>query len=166
MAVEDLGPAERFVAGAIGEPGSRRFYLVVVASGVTHSMAAEKAQIEALATQGLQLLEVQAISADDDAVDAIIAAGMGIDDPGPEGERFRVGEIAIGMAESELLTISISSVDSDDAIRFVIAPEQFRAMAQVALDVVAAGRPTCQWCRLPMDPSGHECPARNGHHRP
>jgi hypothetical protein len=40
-------------------------------------------------------------------------------------------------------------------VSFVIAPEQFRAMAQVALEVVAQGRPLCQWCQLPMDPDGH-----------
>lgn len=78
---------------------------------------------------------------------------------------FRVGDISIGMSESELLTITVASAEDDDGIRFVIAPEQFRAMAQAGLDVVAAGRPTCRWCRLPMNPDGHECPARNGHHR-
>jgi uncharacterized repeat protein (TIGR03847 family) len=166
MEIEDLGPAERFVAGAIGRPGSRRFYLQVTAAGVTHVLAAEKEQIAALAGQGLEVLDARGISSDEAAVEAIIAAGLPVIDPGPEGERFRVGEMSIGMSESELLTVSITSIDEDDGIQFVIAPEQFRAMAQVALEVVAAGRPTCQWCRLPMDPDGHECPARNGHHRP
>ena len=165
MAVEDLGPAERFVAGAIGEPGSRRFYLEVTASGVTHVMLAEKQQIAALASQGLEVLDQRGISSDDAAVQALIDAGLQVIDPGVDGERFRVGEMSIGMAESELLTIAIDSVEGDDGVRFVIAPEQFQAMARVALDIVAAGRPTCRWCQLPMDPEGHECPAQNGHRR-
>ena len=27
--------------------------------------------------------------------------------------------------------------------------------------VVAAGRPPCRWCSLPIDPSGHACPRMN-----
>jgi uncharacterized repeat protein (TIGR03847 family) len=165
MAIEDLGPAELFVAGAIGEPGNRRFYLQVTASGVTHALLAEKQQVAALAEQGLQILDARGISSDETAVEAILSGGLEVIDPGQNGERFRVGDIAIGMSESELLTISVESAEGDDGIQFVIAPEQFRAMARFALDVVSAGRPTCQWCRLPMNPEGHECPARNGHHR-
>jgi uncharacterized repeat protein (TIGR03847 family) len=165
MAIEDLGPAERFVAGAIGEPGSRIFFLQVTAGGATHSLVAEKEQIAALATQGISVLDTNDINADPEAVDRIVEAGMDLADPGPEGGRFRVGEISLGMAESELLTVIIESTEDDDGVQFVIAPEQFMAMATVALQVVAAGRPSCPWCSLPMDPDGHACPARNGHNR-
>jgi uncharacterized repeat protein (TIGR03847 family) len=161
MAIEDLGPAERFAAGAVGRPGHRRFYLQVTAGGLQHSMLAEKAQIAALASQGLEILDEHAVSSDGQAVGRLIELGLDIADPGEEGERFRVGTISISMAPSELLTITIESIEEDDAVNFVIAPEQFRAMATVALQVVAAGRPTCPWCRLPMDPENHECPARN-----
>lgn len=166
MDVEDLGPAERIVAGAIGEPGSRRFFLQVTAGGEQVTMLAEKAQIAALATQGVAILDESGISSDEEAVDRLVAAGMFVEDPGFDGERFRVGEIAISLAQSELLTVTVESIDEDDAVTFVIAPEQFRAMARVAIEVVEAGRPTCPWCRLPMDPEGHACPARNGNHRP
>lgn len=165
MAVEDLGPAERFAAGAIGEPGKRRFYLELVAGGVTYALAAEKEQIAALASRGLEILDEHEISSDDEAVERLIAEGLPIEDPGEDGERFRVGDISISLSSAELLTVIIESAEGDDGVSFVIAPEQFRAMAIVALQVVASGRPTCPWCRLPMDPDGHECPARNGHHR-
>ncbi len=165
MAIDDLGPAERFVAGAIGEPGSRTFYLQVTAGGTTHALLAEKEQIAALASQGLEILDAGAIGADDDAVQRIIDAGLPVIDPGDDGARFRVGDISIGLTESELLTVVIEAAEGDDGVTFLIAPEQFRAMATVALEVVAAGRPTCQWCSLPMDPEGHLCPASNGHHR-
>jgi uncharacterized repeat protein (TIGR03847 family) len=161
MEIEELGPAERFTAGAIGSPGDRRFYLQVVAAGTAHSLLAEKAQIAALGSQGLEILEEHEISSDDAAVDRLVAEGLEVEDPGFGGERFRVGTISIAMAPSELLTVTVESIEEDDAVTFVIAPEQFRAMAMVALEVVAAGRPTCPWCRLPMDPEQHECPARN-----
>lgn len=158
--VEDLGPAERFTAGAVGAPGRRTFYLAVRAGGRTLTFLTEKAQVEALAVEGSDILDRHGITADEEAVDALLATGVGIDlDDGEE--RFRVGEIAVSVAPSELITLILTSVEEDDAVSFVIVPEQFRAMAEVALDVVAAGRPTCRWCRLPMDPDGHECPARN-----
>jgi uncharacterized repeat protein (TIGR03847 family) len=161
MEIDDLGPAERFAAGAVGNPGERRFYLEVVADGTAHSLLAEKQQIAALAARGLEILDEHEISSDGSAVDRLVDVGLPISDPGDGNERFRVGTISIAMAPSELLTVTIESVEEDDAVTFVIAPEQFQAMATVALDVVAAGRPMCPWCRLPMDPENHECPARN-----
>jgi uncharacterized repeat protein (TIGR03847 family) len=161
MALDELGPAERFVAGAVGVPGRRRFFLQVVAGGAVHSLLAEKEQIAALASQGLEILDEHDISSDEEAVKRLIGKGLDLIDPGEDGARFRVGTISIAMAPSELLTITIESVDESDSVNFVIAPEQFRAMATVALQVVSAGRPTCPWCRLPMDPENHECPARN-----
>ncbi|MDX1449462.1 MAG: DUF3090 family protein [Acidimicrobiia bacterium] len=165
MAVEDLGPAERIVAGAVGEPGQRRFYLQVHTGGRVTTLLAEKQQMAALAEQGLRILAAREISSDQAVVDRIVADGLEVIDPGEDNERFRVGEISIALGGAELLTVEIASVEEDDAVSFVISPEQFRAMAQVALDVVAAGRPLCEWCQLPMDPEGHACPARNGHHR-
>lgn len=161
MDIENLGPAELFAAGAIGTPGERRFYLQVIAGGTAHSLLAEKQQIAALATQGLEILDEHEISSDDVAVDRLVDRGLDIADPGEGNERFRVGTISIAMAPSELLTVTIESIEANDALTFVIAPEQFKAMATVALHVVAAGRPMCPWCRLPMDPDNHECPARN-----
>ena len=165
MAVEDLGPAERIVAGAVGEPGNRRFYLQIVAGGVATSLLAEKQQVAALAEQGLAILIERNIGAEEEAVAHLLSDGLPIEDPGEGNERFRVGDISISLGGSELLTVEITSVDDADGVTFVIAPEQFRAMAQVALEVVRRGRPLCPWCQLPMDPDGHACPARNGHHR-
>lgn len=165
MAVEDLGPAERIVGGAVGEPGRRRFYLQIHTGGRVTSLLAEKQQVAALAEQGLAILAERGVSSEQEAVDRLVAADIGVEDPGEDNERFRIGDIAISLGAAELLTIEITSIDDTDAVTFVIAPEQFRAMAQVALEVVAQGRPLCPWCQLPMDPTGHRCPARNGHHR-
>jgi uncharacterized repeat protein (TIGR03847 family) len=165
MAVDDLGPAERIVAGAVGEPGQRRFYLQIVAGGKPISLLAEKLQVAALAEQGLVILAERGINAEQETVERLIAEGLPVDDPGEGNERFRVGDISISLGGSELLTVEVSSIDETDGVSFVIAPEQFQAMAQVALEVVQQGRPLCQWCQLPMDPDEHKCPARNGHHR-
>jgi uncharacterized repeat protein (TIGR03847 family) len=38
---------------------------------------------------------------------------------------------------------------------------QAAAFCDRAEQVVAAGRPNCQWCDLPIDPDGHPCPRMN-----
>ena len=162
MAIDDLGPAERFAAGAIGEPGSRRFFLVATVDGVDHAVLAEKAQVAALAARGVEILLDNEVDSDDGAVERLVEAGLEFDDPG-DG-RFRAGDITLGLTPAQLIIVTIEDAESEQGMRFMISPEQFRAMARVALQVVAAGRPMCRWCNLPMNPEGHECPARNGHH--
>ncbi|HVR33786.1 MAG TPA: DUF3090 family protein [Acidimicrobiia bacterium] len=165
MAVEELGPAERIVAGAVGEPGQRRFYFQILSGGRPTTLLAEKTQVAALAEQGLAILAERGVSSEREAVDRLVADGLPIEDPGEGNERFRVGEISISLGGSELLMIEIVSIDENDGVSFVIAPEQFQAMAHIALEVVQRGRPLCEWCQLPMNPDGHQCPSRNGHHR-
>lgn len=159
--MRDLGPAEEFVAGALGEPGERHFYLQVTAAGETVWLHAEKQQVAALAAQCLTLL-----AATDLSPDATAVAGLRgeLELRPPTEVLFMVGGIQIAVLESDLLAVVITSPEADDSLRFVVAPEQAQAMAESALEVVAAGRPICPRCQLPEDPAGHRCPAANGHH--
>jgi uncharacterized repeat protein (TIGR03847 family) len=52
----------------------------------------------------------------------------------------------------------------EDSVRLMLRRDQARMFVLHALAVVGEGRPICQLCGLPMDPSGHLCPASNGHH--
>lgn len=162
MALDDLGPADRFAAGAIGEPGSRRFFLEVTAGETIHSFPCEKSQVAELASQGLQLLLLAGLEPNPDTVYHLMASGLQITDP--DAPRFPIGSIGVAVDASELLSITFGSVDEDESATFVVSPEQFRAMALVAVEVVAAGRPICPRCQLPEDPEGHRCPSVNGHH--
>lgn len=162
MAVEDLGPAERLAAGAIGQPGQRRFFLEVTAGGRIHSFPCEKAQVAELAQQGLQLLTLAGLESDEEAVQRLVVSRLPIIDP--EQPEFRIGTIGVAVHQSEFLSITLSSTDDEDSATFVVTPEQFRAMALIAVEVVAAGRPICPRCGLPEDPEGHRCPSVNGHH--
>jgi hypothetical protein len=164
MELEELGPAERFAAGAIGEPGQRRFYLSVTAGGVTHTFPCEKGQVGELARQGLQVLIAAELSPDQEAVDRLVTGGLEVEEP--EEPRFRIGSIGMGVSGNGLLTLTLGSVDEDSSVSFVVSAEQFQAMAVVAIAVVAAGRPICPRCGLPEDPTGHDCPWVNGHHPP
>jgi uncharacterized repeat protein (TIGR03847 family) len=162
MAVEDLGPAERLAAGAIGQPGQRRFFLEVTAGGKVHSFPCEKSQVAELAQQGLQLLTVASLEPDEEAVQRLVQSRLPIIDP--EEPKFRIGSIGVAVHLSDFLSITFTSTDDEDSATFVVTPEQFRAMALVAVEVVAAGRPICPRCGLPEDPDGHRCPSVNGHH--
>lgn len=159
--MRDLGPAEHFVAGALGEPGERHFYIQVTAAGETVWLHAEKQQVSALGSQCLALLAAAEIRPEKQVVEDLkLELSLGE----PEVEIFPVGAIQLAVLESELIAIVISSPEDDEeSIRFLVAPEQVQAMAEVALEVVAAGRPICPHCHLPEDPMGHRCPATNGH---
>ncbi len=61
-------------------------------------------------------------------------------------------EIAIGEDDPEITVLRVS-----------ITAGQVRAFAKRALKVVAAGRPPCPLCGLPLDAAGHVCPRQNGH---
>ncbi|MPZ52377.1 MAG: DUF3090 family protein [Acidimicrobiia bacterium] len=164
MAMTDLGPAERFAGGAIGEPGHRTFHIQVVIDGETLNFPCEKQEMAALATQSLELLELGVIELDDEVVATIAATGLELVDI--DGEVFRVGGIRIGVLESGLISIELDPTEEGaDGVRFLVSPEQLKAMSLIALRVVEAGRPICPRCQLPEDPEGHRCPAVNGNHR-
>ena len=55
--------------------------------------------------------------------------------------------------------------DGPNALRVRMDAEMVRAFIVRAQRVVAAGRPPCPLCNLPLDPEGHICPRQNGHRR-
>ncbi|MFN2537656.1 MAG: DUF3090 family protein, partial [Mycobacteriales bacterium] len=50
-------PPERFVAGTVGQPGDRTFYLQASGAGRTVSVALEKVQVQVLAERLEELLD-------------------------------------------------------------------------------------------------------------
>jgi uncharacterized repeat protein (TIGR03847 family) len=56
-------------------------------------------------------------------------------------------------------------VEGPAALRVRLSAEMARAFVVRAQRVVAAGRPPCPLCSLPLDPEGHVCPRQNGHRR-
>lgn len=163
MTPDDLGPAEVMFAAAIGQPGSRTFFVHVTAGGVPHWFVAEKSQVDALADRSLELIHEAGHEPDVEAA-ARIAKSIP-SEPGQFVPRFRVESIVLRATEGrELVTVELASVDEDDWVTFEVAPEQLLAMAGHAKEVVLAGRTLCDRCRLPIDPGGHRCPSTNGHH--
>ena len=172
---------DRFVAGTVGEPGDRAFYLQAVEEPRVVSVLLEKQQVKVLADRmGLLLDEV--------------ARRFGAEVP-PEGEdvrdvaplvtpidtEFRVGTMGLGWdADSrsivvELLAFTEEELDESvvlddteegpDALRVFLSPVQARAFADRAEKVVSAGRAPCPLCAEPLNADGHICPRQNGYHQ-
>jgi len=163
------GP-DRFVPGAVGEPGDRTFYLQARKGGAVVSVGLEKSQVAALATRLEDLLE---------AVEAPATAApgdFGLEEP--VVELFRVGAMALAWDPSseaivieaqtptddgEYVELPDEAEDGPDLLRVRIDAGQARRFVAHAEALVSAGRPLCPFCGQPLDPTGHFCPRSNGH---
>jgi uncharacterized repeat protein (TIGR03847 family) len=160
-------PPERFVAGTVGLPGERTFFLQASGGGRTVSVALEKVQVRVLAERLEALLDTvqRAGGATGDPVEEEFRVGtMGLAWE-TDGERLVVEALAQadeGVADVEPLT---DADEGPDALRVRITAGMARGFVQRALRVVAAGRPPCPLCGLPLDTEGHVCPRQNGHRR-
>ncbi|MEU5880798.1 DUF3090 domain-containing protein [Spirillospora sp. NPDC047279] len=172
---------DRFVAGAVGQPGERAFYLQARSGPRVTSVGLEKFQVTLLAERLEELLdEVLRRSGGDAAVPAVAPSELHDDEPldQPVEEEFKVGTMALAWdPEDERVIIEAQEVTEDEAadaevgdddpaivvLRVRITAAQARAFAERALKVVAAGRPPCPLCGLPLDAAGHICPRQNGH---
>ncbi|KOG50489.1 hypothetical protein ADK74_00015 [Streptomyces decoyicus] len=183
---------DRFVAGTVGLPGRRSFYLQATASGRTTSVALEKTQVAALAERIDELLdEVVRRSGGNAPVPAVSPTELTDTAPleSPVEEEFRVGTMALAwdgedermIVEAQALVELDADTDEDLAdaeerllqddengppmLRVRLTGTMARAFAKRALEVVNAGRPPCPLCSLPLDPEGHVCPRQNGYRR-
>ena len=180
MPVYFYDPPERFVAGAVGQPGERIFYLQATSTGRVTSVVLEKFQMSLLAERIDELLDEVLRRTGGSEVPAAAPAGLVDDEPLdlPLLEDFRVGAIALAWDGDGGMVVIEAQEESDEplepladdipadgpgVLRVRITPGAARAFAQRALKIVAAGRPPCPLCGLPLDADGHICPRQNGH---
>lgn len=172
---------DRFLAGTVGQPGEREFFLQVVDGRRVLSVACEKQQVAVLADRlGSLITEVaRRFGAEADATPTIPVNELSLSTP-VEAE-FRVGTMGLAWDGEgsqvivELLALSEEEVgeeivledreDGPDALRVFLSLGEARDFAKHAELVVAAGRPPCPLCNNPLDPEGHICPRLNGYHR-
>lgn len=174
---------QRFVAGTVGEPGQRTFFLQAQDAERLTSVALEKEQVMVLAERVEELLdEVIRRSGGRAGVPAVAPAEMEDNEPlsQPIEEEFRVGALTLAwdMEDERVIIEAHARADSEEAqvealeddtadgppiLRVRITGAQARAFAKRAQLVVAAGRPPCPFCGNPLDPDGHLCPRMNGH---
>jgi len=168
--VFDFDSPDRFVAGTVGEPGARSFYLQARQGGAVVSVALEKTQMAALAGRISELL---------DTVEGLVGevpAQVGHDNrplDEPMVELFRVGAMALAWdATARRVVIEAQPLGDDggfaevpdlapdgpDLLRVRVEPSRARDFIRRAASLVAAGRPSCPFCGQPLEPTGHFCP--------
>ena len=54
-----------------------------------------------------------------------------------------------------------SDSDATAAVKVQLSRAQVSAFVRHSRELVAAGRPPCRFCGLPIDPDGHPCPRMN-----
>lgn len=177
---------DSFTSGALGQPGQRVFYLQARAGDRLVTVRCEKQQVAAIADY-LKRVMVDLPPPEDRAlggpselqqpVDAVFVLGpigLGYDRSSDRivvqleemlpNASDQTGSDQTGFDQSGFDQTG-SDPDSDDAdrgqIRVYVKRSQAAAFCERAEQVVAAGRPNCQWCDRPIDPDGHPCPRMN-----
>lgn len=181
---------ERFVAGTVGDPGARTFFLQARDGGRVVSVVLEKAQVAVLAERLTALLDelgrrglelpvsvAQTGGATDNApldeplVEAFRAGTLTLTWDG-DRERIIVEAREISVDEEadadddeddEPVLVADDDEDGPDLIRVVMRPAAARGFADRATLIVGSGRPPCPLCGRPLDPLGHICPRKNGY---
>lgn len=186
-------PPERFIAGTIGEPGDRTFFLQARDGVRVVSVALEKVQVSVLAERLGELLNeldrrgIEEAAPSDTASDrgSDLGSDMAADTEPldePLNEAFRAGSLTLGWdVAAERVLVEARAQDEDgeaidpdddddededgpDLLRVRLTADAARSFVARAVRVVASGRPPCPLCGAPLDPTGHICPRRNGHY--
>ena len=183
---------DRFVAGTVGQPGERTFFLQAREGNRITSVVCEKQQVSVLAEHLDKILNEVVRRSEGDAPVPPPAAGPQDTQPldAPITEEFRVGTMTIawdpnidriviemfsnvetGEEEAEAPEPEpeeeVSPEDEADEVFVVrITAAYAREFVARSQALISAGRPACPFCLQPIDPEGHICPRSNGYRRP
>lgn len=161
---------ERFVAGTVGEPGERAFFLQLRSSSQVFSVAVEKAQVQAIVARieimiaeirkSEPLVAIEKLPLDDAPLDS------------PVDPEFQIGAMALSWdQESQLISLDLYELEDDEedsegeVVEIGITLGMASAFVIRSKAVVNAGRLPCPFCGIPIDPRGHLCPRANGYRR-
>jgi len=161
---------DRFVAGTVGEPGERAFFIQARASNRLISVALEKAQVQAIAARldimvsevkkSEPLIPIIQLPTDDAALDSPVEA------------EFQVGAISLAWNdETQRICLELYELEEDEeetegeVLEVNISLGLATTFSTRSKAVVNAGRLPCPFCGIPIDPRGHLCPRSNGYRR-
>ena len=160
---------DRFVAGTVGQPGERAFFVQAKSGSRLVTVALEKAQVAAL-TQRLEMVvndlrkngiprHISSETRDDAPLDLPIEA------------EFEVGAISMAWDETqslmivELFEIAPEEEEPENMLRVSLNLSECDAFVKRSKALIGAGRLPCPFCGIPIDPQGHLCPRANGYRR-
>ena len=156
----ELPEPEAVTVGTVGPAGQRVFYLQARSSQELVTLKLEKQQVAALTTALQKVLAdlppPGPLPPDLDLVEPVEASWV-------------VGSLAMTAVDDDsgrAMLIAEEAVPEDEAGRravFGMTTAQMAALAQRGQELIEAGRPPCELCGRPLDPTGHVCPRSNGH---
>ena len=172
---------DRFVAGTVGQPGDRTFYLQAVHDERVVSVELEKQQVAVLAERIAALLleinrrfgtpvppetgevgDLNPLITPVDAEFRVGTMGLGWDS---DAQTIVVELLAVSETEFDASVVLDDAEDGPDAVRVFLSPESAREFAARSTRVISAGRPPCPLCDEPLDSQGHICVRTNGYLR-
>ena len=160
---------ERFVAGTVGQPGERAFFIQARNSNRLVTVAIEKLQVAALAER-LEII-INDLRKNDSDIRQLTTE---VDDAPlelPIDSEFEVGSISMSWDESsqlisiELFEIATDEAENQDYLRVNLSISMCSAFIKRSKALIAAGRLPCPFCGIAIDPQGHLCPRANGYRR-
>src|SRR6476469_6426806 len=139
MPVIDFDPPDRFVAGTVGPPGQRTFFLQASSGRRLVSVSLEKQQVSLLADRINDLLDDFAGGSATEAVAAEVEDNAPLDTP------VEVDE------EGDIVAPPGPEGEEPTMLRVAIAPAAARAFARRCASLFVVGRPPCPFCADPLD---------------
>ncbi|MGH3358438.1 MAG: DUF3090 family protein [Nocardioidaceae bacterium] len=172
MLIHRYDAPDRFVAGTVGSPGERTFFLQAREGNRLTSVSLEKEQVSVLAERVEELLaQVEQDGEVDVPADETAASDRSPLDQ-PIEEEFKVGTMTLAWDDTAgTLTIeafALTENEEDEATDCLVVglePAAAASFARRAESVVSAGRDQCPFCGGPIEVSGHICPRANGFRR-
>jgi uncharacterized repeat protein (TIGR03847 family) len=159
----ELPDPEVFTAGTIGPPGQRAFYLQARDGDLVITVRCEKQQVAALADYFEGLLDDL-----EPAPYGPVTADLSLVEPveelwtvGPIGVAYDEPDDRIVVVLEELVADEEEPTEDGDSVKVRLSRAQVSEFVQITRELVAAGRPPCRFCGLPVDPAGHPCPRMN-----
>jgi uncharacterized repeat protein (TIGR03847 family) len=171
MPLIEFDSVTRLTASAEGEPGRRRFYLLVSQEAIWARVWIDRDQLEALGLASQQVL-------------ASLEGKLFLDpeptEPPQDIDResapatrpevdFRAGRLTLGYdAQRDLIALITGDADAQDPSEPALAcratRQQMQRLAQRVRELLASGRPRCHLCGGPLEEGVlHVCPKANGH---
>lgn len=160
---------DRFVAGTVGQPGERAFFIQARSGVRLVTVALEKAQVAALA----QRLEIVVNDLRKNGLSRLIASETRDDAPldTPIEPEFEIGAISMAWDETqsmmiiELFEITSEEEEPENCLRVSLNLSVCDAFVKRSKALIGAGRLPCPFCGIPIDAQGHLCPRANGYRR-
>lgn len=187
MSEHVFDPPERCVAGSVGPPGGRTFFVQATDGHRVMTVSLEKEQVRLLGASLVELLDdVAGPDGTEDAA-ATFVDNAPLDAPFEDDFRVQRLSVAWEAGQRKVVLEAHDRPDVEDlvelqgdgeeeadfpwsgmppqSLKVVLEPARARAFALRCAASLDGGRPSCPFCGQPLDPSGHICPRANGYRR-